>query len=97
MNALWEQVNSSIPEILHKYTKIAVIGLSPKSWRPSHSVAAYMKEVGYTIYPVNPGHEKILGQKCYHSLSEIPEPIEIVDIFRRSELVLPIVQEAISI
>ncbi len=97
MNDLWKQVNSNIPGILLKYKKIAVVGLSPKPWRPSHSVAAYLKDAGYTIFPVNPGQEQILGQKCYSALSEIPETIEVVDIFRRSELILPIVQEAISI
>jgi len=97
MNNLWRQVNRNIPGILQKYKKTAVVGLSPKPWRPSHSVAAYLQNAGYTIFPVNPGHDQILGQKCYKSLSEIPQAIEIVDIFRRSELVLPIVQEAILI
>ncbi len=97
MNELWKQVNSNIPEILQTYKKIAVVGLSPKPWRASHSVAAYLQDAGYAIFPVNPGHDQILGQKCYKSLSEIPQTIEIVDIFRRSELVLPIVQEAITV
>lgn len=97
MNDIWRQVNRNIPEILQKYKNTAVVGLSPKTWRPSHGVAAYLLQAGYTIFPVNPGHDTILGRKCYKSLSEIPEPVEIVDIFRRSELVLPIVEEALSI
>jgi len=97
MNDLWQKVNTNIPDILQNYKTIAVVGLSPKSYRPSHSVAAYLADAGYTIIPVNPGQSEILGQKCYKKLSDIPGPVEVIDIFRRSESVLPIVEEAIQI
>jgi len=76
---------------------IAVVGMSPKPERPSHYVALYLKENGYDIIPVNPGHSEIAGLKTYPSLSDIPSKVEIVDIFRRSEYVMPIVKEAIKI
>ena len=76
---------------------IAVVGCSPKPERPSHYVAAYLKEQGYRIIPVNPGHAEILGEACYPGLAQIPEPVDIVDVFRRSEDVFPIIKEAIRI
>lgn len=76
---------------------IAVVGCSPKAERPSHYVAAYLKEHGYRIIPVNPGHKEILGEPCYPNLSSIPGPVDVVDVFRRSEEVLPIIQEAIKV
>lgn len=85
-----------IQQILN-YKTIAVVGLSPKPERPSCRVADYLKSVGYKIIPVNPGQQQILGEKCYPSLTAIPEKVEVVDIFRRSEEVLPVVQEAIRI
>ncbi len=74
---------------------IAVVGCSPKPERPSHYVAAYLKERGYRIIPVNPGHKEILGEKCYPNLSEIPEAVDVVEVFRRPEEVLPIIKDAI--
>jgi len=97
MNNSRLRVNQNIPEILKKYTTVAVVGLSPKPYRASYSVAAYLQQKGYRIIPVNPGHNSILNETCYPSLSAIPEPVEIVDIFRRSEHILPIVEEAIRI
>ncbi len=79
------------------YKTIAVVGCSPKPERPSHSVAAYLKEEGYRIIPVNPGHKEILGEKCYPSLLDIPGPIEVVDVFRNSAEVLPVIEEAIQV
>ncbi len=76
---------------------IAVVGCSPKPERPSHYVAAFLKDRGYRVIPVNPGHAELLGEKCYPSLSDIPEPIDVVDVFRRPELVRPIIEEAIRI
>ncbi len=76
---------------------IAVVGLSPKENRPSNQVARYLQDVGYTIIPVNPGQEEILGQKCYPDLLSIPESIDVVDIFRRADQVEPIVRDAINI
>ena len=84
-------------ELLSASKTIAVVGLSPKQERPSNMVARYLLDVGYTIYPVNPGHELLLGLPCYPSLADIPGPVDIVDIFRRSEQVVPVVEEAVSI
>ena len=86
-----------IKRILSENKTIAVVGLSPKWNRPSHFAAKYMKEHGYKIIPVNPGYDEILGEKCYKSLLDIPEPVDIVDIFRRSKDVPPIVDDAIRI
>ena len=88
---------STEEKILKAYRKVAVVGLSPKPDRPSHRVASYLKEQGYRIIPVNTYAEEILGETCYPHLSSIPEPVDVVDIFRRSEAVLPIVEEAIKI
>jgi len=76
---------------------IAVVGLSPKENRPSHQVARYLLEVGYTIIPVNPGQKQILGLKCYPDLLAIEGPVDVVDIFRRADQVEPIVRDAVSI
>ena len=86
-----------IAYILQTSKTIAIVGLSPKPERPSYRVAKYMMEQNYTIIPVNPGHQEILGEKCYTSLFEIPEPVNIVDVFRRSEDVPPIARAAIQI
>jgi len=84
-------------EILRNWKTIAVVGLSPKKVRPSYGVSEYMKSQGYRIIPVNPGHAEILGEKCYRRLEDITEPVEIVNIFRRSEEVAPVVDSAIQI
>lgn len=84
-------------DILRHWKTIAVVGLSPKRYRPSYGVSEYMKSQGYRIIPVNPGHPEILGETCYRSLDDIPEPVEIVNIFRRSEEVAPVVDAAIRI
>ena len=76
---------------------IAVVGMSPKPERPSHYVAMYLKENGYTIYPVNQGHKVIAGLICYTNLLEIPVEVDIVDVFRRPEHVLPIAEATIEI
>lgn len=86
-----------IAELLKNAKTIAVVGLSPKRFRPSHGVSEYMQSQGYRIIPVNPGHQEILGEKCYRDLDSIPEPVDIVNIFRRSEYVPPIVDAAIRI
>jgi len=83
--------------ILNEYRIIAMVGLSPDPSRPSHRVAKYLTSHGYRVIPVNPDAQEILGKKSYPALSSVPEPIEIVDIFRRSEEVIPIVDEAIKI
>ncbi|MCH7949796.1 MAG: CoA-binding protein [Candidatus Dadabacteria bacterium] len=87
----------TLKRILNEYKTIAVVGLSAKWNRPSHFAAKYMKEHGYKIIPVNPVYEEILGERCYPTLLDIPEPVEIVDIFRRKEDIPPIVEDAIKI
>ena len=84
-----------ISEILHSARTIAVVGLSGKRFRPSFGVAEYMKKAGYRIIPVNPQLSEVLGEKCYPDLDSVPEPIDIVDIFRRAEFVPEIVEAAI--
>ena len=76
---------------------IAVVGMSPKPERPSHYVSLYMSQNGYDIIPVNPGHNSIMGKASHSSLLDIKENIDIVNVFRRSEYVLPIIQDAVSI
>ena len=88
---------ATIRKILKDSSVIAVVGLSPKPHRPSHQVSRYLMEAGYTIIPVNPGQEKILGLPCYPNLRAVPRPVDMVDIFRRQEEVLPIVEDAIAI
>ena len=90
--------DEQIKDILRNLKTVAVVGISPKEDRPSYAVASYLKSKGYQIIPVRPDGDEILGEKVYHSLSEIPKEIkvEVVDIFRRSEDVSPIVEEAIQ-
>lgn len=84
-----------IPEILRDSKTIAVIGLSSKPFRPSYGVSEYMQRNGYRIIPVNPSEAEVLGEKCYADLDAVPEPVDIVDIFRRPEFVPEIVEAAI--
>jgi len=76
---------------------IAVVGLSPKEIRPSYGVARYLQSAGYKIIPVNPGHPEILGEKSYPTLKDIPIEVDIVDVFRKPEHVMPITEAAIEI
>ena len=87
----------NIESILRSYKTIAVVGLSPDPGRASHRVASYMQSAGYRIVPVRPDGDEILGEKVYHSLDDIPFPVEIVDVFRRSETVVPVAREAVRI
>jgi uncharacterized protein len=84
-----------IAEILQQSRTIAVVGLSSKRFRPSYGVAEYMQRAGYRIIPVNPEESEVLGEKSYQDLESVPEAIDIVDIFRRSEFVREIVEAAI--
>lgn len=86
-----------IDQILTESKAIAVVGLSPNPERPSYRVAKYLKNVGYHIIPINPDVKEIDGIKSYPSLSVVPESIDLVNIFRRSEFVAAIVDEAINI
>ena len=76
---------------------IAVVGMSQKPERPSNFVALYMQDKGYEIIPVNPGQKEIAGETCYTSLQEIPKQVDVVNVFRRPEYVLPIAEAAIKI
>jgi len=84
-----------IPEALRTSRTIAVVGLSGKRFRPSYGVAEYMQKAGYRIIPVNPHESRVLGEQCYPDLDSVPGPVDIVDIFRRSEFVPEIVEAAI--
>ncbi|MBA2937976.1 CoA-binding protein [Paenibacillus sp. CGMCC 1.16610] len=86
-----------IKEILANAGNIAVVGLSDKPDRTSYMVAAAMQSRGYRIIPVNPNATEILGEKCYASLSDIPEPVDIVNVFRRADQVVPVAEEAVKI
>jgi len=76
---------------------VAVVGCSPNPERDSHRIAKLLQARGHRVIPVNPGHRSILGEACYASLRDIPEQVDMVDIFRRSEQVAPIVDEAIEV
>jgi uncharacterized protein len=84
-----------VAEILGSARTIAVVGLSARRFRPSYGVAEYMQRAGYRIIPVNPNIAEVLGEKSYASLDAVPEPVDIVDIFRRPEHVPEIVEAAI--
>jgi len=85
-----------IKEILARSKTIAVVGLSSNPLRPSHGVSAYLQSHGYRIIPVNPNIEECLGEKAYRSLLEVPEKIDIVNVFRRSAYVDEVVEQAIQ-
>ena len=88
---------STLRRILRECRTIAIVGLSPEWHRPSHFAAKYLQVNGYRIIPVNPRCTEILGERCYPDLLEIPEPIDMVDVFRRSADVLPIARQAVQI
>src|SRR5213082_3311644 len=87
----------TILELLKKYKTIAVVGLSSNPMRPSHGVTEYMQRAGYRIIPVNPNETTVLGEKSYARLEDVPEKIDIVNVFRRAEEVPPVVESAIRI
>lgn len=83
--------------ILVSFNTIAVVGASDDPDRAGNYIPAYLKQTGYRIIPVNPNHERVLGEKCYPSLRDIPEPVEVVEVFRRPEFTPDIVRDAIEI
>lgn len=87
----------TLRRILKENRSLAVVGLSAHWYRPSHFAAKYMLDHGYRVIPVNPAYTEVLGQKCYPSLKDIPEKIDIVDCFRKSEDIVPIAQDAVAI
>ena len=91
------ELSARTRELLTRYRRIAMVGVSGNPTRASYRALVHMKSKGYTVYPVNPGTQEILGLRCYRSLEDIGEPVDIVDIFRRGETVLPLVAEARAI
>jgi len=81
----------------YELKNIAVVGMSKNPEKAAHYVPKYLAEKGYNIIPVNPTADEILGKKCYHELSDIPEHIDIVDVFRPSEQVMPVINEAVKL
>ena len=88
---------NTLRRILRESRTIAVVGLSADWFRPSYFAAKYMQEHGYRVIPVNPKYPEILGEKCYKSLRDIPEKVDLVDIFRKTQDVMPIAEDAIAI
>lgn len=86
-----------IRRILQEHRTISVVGCSPKPERDSNAIARLLLSRGHRVIPVNPGHHEILGQPCYPDLPSIPEPVSMVDVFRRSEFVAAIADQAIAI
>ena len=89
--------DAEIRSILASSRTVAVVGASPKPWRDSGSIALFLAGKKYTVYPVNPKYEDVLGMKCYPNLTSLPEKIDIVDIFRNADEVGPVVEEAILV
>jgi len=90
-------MDAVIDRILSEAKTVAVVGISDKPERPSHGVARYLQERGYRVIPVNPLLTEVLGEKSYKSLSDIPGKVDLIDVFRKSEEVPPIAEEAIRI
>lgn len=88
---------NTLRRILKESHVIAVVGLSAEWHRPSYFAAKYMQEHGYRVIPVNPKYDSVLGEKCYKRLGDIPEKVDIVDVFRKTQDVMPIAEEAIAI
>ena len=88
---------AGLRRILAENKTIAVVGLSANWHRPSNFAAKYMQDHGYRIIPVNPMYDEVLGETCYPSLEDIPEPVDMVDCFRRSDDIPPLAEQAISI
>ncbi len=89
--------SEKVRRILRTHKTIAVVGLSAQWHRPSYFAAKYMQEHGYRVIPVNPTYPEILGEKCYKSLRDIPEPVDIVDCFRKSGEIAALAEEAVAI
>ena len=91
------QTPALILRVLRSWRRIAVVGLSANPNRPSHFAAVYLIAKGYEVIPVNPAYREVLDRRCYPSLAEVPQPLEVVNLFRRSEDVPPLVEEAIAL
>ena len=91
------ETDAELKEIFQNSKTIAVVGCSPKPERPGHYVARYLQQQGFRVIPVNPGHQELIGETCYASLRDIPEPVDMVDCFRRPEEMMAVVEDAIAI
>ena len=89
--------DAGLRRLLQDTRTIAVVGMSANPERASNEVAQYLRRAGYTIIPVNPACAEILGEKCYPSLREVPVPIDLVDVFRKPDDVMPVVEDAIAV
>lgn len=87
----------TLRRILAEYRSVAVVGLSRNWYRPSNFAAKYLIDHGYRVIPVNPAYDEVFGEKCYASLRDVPEPVEVVDCFRKAEDIPPLVDDAIAI
>ena len=92
-----DHTNADLRRILENCRTIAVVGLSADWNRPSYFAAKYMQTAGYTVVPVNPRYTEVLGQRCFPDLASVDVPIDMVDVFRRAEDVLPIAEQAVAI
>jgi predicted CoA-binding protein len=88
---------AALRRIMKSCRTVAVVGLSANWWRPSYFVAKYLQEHGYRVIPVNPAYSEVLGEKCYATLREVPEPIDMVDCFRKADEIPAIAEDAIAI
>ena len=88
---------NALRALLEDTRTIAIVGLSPRPERASNEVARYLRAAGYTIIPVNPRCTEVLGEKCYPNLRDVPGPIDMVDVFRRSEEVMAVAEDAIAV
>jgi len=88
--------DNAVETILRKARTIAVVGASPKPGRDSGTIASFLAAKGYAVFPVNPVYQEVLGMKCYPDLTSIGSPVDIVDIFRKPDEVMPIIDEAIA-
>jgi predicted CoA-binding protein len=93
----WEKMENLISKILGESKTIAVVGLLPKPYRASHDTARYLQQAGYRIIPVNPLETEILGERCYPDLLSVPDPVDVVDVFRRPEYLESIARESIAV
>lgn len=89
--------DSDLTTLFNRSRVIAVVGMSPNEKRPSHYVAQYMRAQGYTVLPVNPQHDEIAGMRCYPDLASVPQPIDIVNVFRRAEYTPALAHETVAI
>ena len=89
--------DEGITKLLQSTKTIALVGASPNPDRPSHAVMRYLIDLGYDVYPVNPMEDEIVGLKCYKSVSDIPVKVDLVDVFRNSEVAGPVIDEAVAV